>query len=146
MSPLVEAKPEGQEINFAYFTVDLDSPQTFDADLFDNQAEQIGEENNREFRLKYIVIGNIMYLFPLKVQHDIAYNYIAKTLTSNLELQSSGKVTVDLLYPPEHISRRQIWGKSNTLKELLTIEASEQYKREILSSKLGDFFKIGYER
>lgn len=146
MSPSVEITPERQEINFAYFTVDLDSPQTFDADLFDDQAERIGDENNREFRLKYIVINNKMYLFPLNIQHDAAYNAIARTLVSNPELQSSGKVSVDLLYPRENISRRQIWGKSTTLKELLTIEASEQYKREILASKLGDFFKIGYER
>lgn len=119
-----------------YFCVNLISLEEFNAVLFDEQFDLIKDPIMSQ--LKYIVIDDRMFLFPVKQSHLYFYHSITKD--PNSKLQSAGRVTV--LFAEGRFTTRVIDGYAESLESILPIEASDQYRSNELKPKLDQFFKF----
>ncbi len=139
MSPRVEALRTLEIIKTDYFAIDLLAPDGFDLDLFDRQMECVGGS------AKFIVVGNIMFVFPLWQSHSNFYNFLKHETTE--ELQCGGFVSVTSSIKGNLVART-IDGHSNSLSQFYSLPKarSNTYRDGVIKERLGEFFNVVGEK
>jgi|SRR3989344_8510516 len=135
MPPVVEGLRNLEASPNEYFTVDLNDPESFDPQSFDQMCEAVTKKE-RGLIAKFIVKDHIMNVFDPGIDHIIFYE-----LSGSGDLQCAGSLVVT----PEgfgHKAGRIILGSSETLARILPKSESEEYKYTVLAEKLGTYFLI----
>lgn len=135
MPPTVEGLEVGR-FQKPFFSIDLEGTENFDAERFDQQANEVIAANDEpsNARLKFVVVGSRMAIFSSDIMHVDAYMSLPDKYDG--ELLCGGMVTV-------RENKRIIWGNSVSLKKRrLKLEASDNFKNTVLQSELGEYFEI----
>ncbi len=137
MPPVVEGFFNKELLgNINFFSINLGVPEPLDINYFDRLFKKAFPPGlNGEIQAKYIVCGDVMYIFNKILQHDEFY--IAKVGG----LQSAGRVGVVIT---EKGIERRIFDYSANLNQCgsLSREQSDTYKKTEIGEKLGFYFKI----
>lgn len=143
MAPRVEA-PEVNNGKVNCFSVDINDPSSFDPQLFDQLAKQVGYTDGIDTSmLKFVVIGGRMWIFPFEQSHFDFYSRLKVEKVG--KLQSAGMVRVKYFIPDrydETLVRRNIDDSSDSLESDLLKPDSERYKLGVMKEKLGKFFRV----
>jgi hypothetical protein len=136
MTPDMDFFPEQDKI-VSHFTLSLVDGKPFDPDRFDIMTRQVGEKEGDKFGLKYLVIDDLMYVFPPTVNHDVLF----WQLENMGNLTSAGHIFVQ--FYNDKVFMRQIINGSGTLRRasLLTNGDSEDYLDKTIMPILGEYFR-----
>lgn len=136
MAPRVET-PELQNGSITRFSVDLNSPDEFNTELFDRLAKEVNCTVSVSI-LKYIVIEGRMWVFSNNESHYGLWTDL-KNKGEVGRLQSAGCIEVRHY---EILPRRILDDWSSSLDPDLLKSDSNRYKLGPLKEKLGNFFMI----
>lgn len=138
---MIESPRTSEATRTAYIFFDLFNMELFDAAAFDKLAVSLSS-GKVICLLKYIVLteegGDRMYVIPERVQHITFLNQL-RMVGNNGSPCSAGEIIVI-----PKLGERSVTGYSQSLADanLLSVRASEAYKRDTLLRQLGEFFSI----
>ncbi len=139
---------ETQGAEGKYFVINLqEQVETFDLDLFHSQVKEVGSIRARypgRALVKYVVVGDRMFIFSSAIMHDSFYDSLKRSGVSG-EPQSAGNIEIDFtLSHPGLKSGRKIASYSLSLaqSDQLPSEKSDEYKRTTIKRVLGGLFQV----
>lgn len=135
MPPKVErVSPEVSVKEVGYFCLVMDSPESFDAVVFDAYAYALmsPKDSPSQFYLKWIVRGETVIFFPDDIRHSVM-NYRFESNGDTSPLHAAGYLTMQKVGGQY---TRTIWGASRSLDGVLSTESSDTYKKEQLRQRL----------
>lgn len=154
MPPTVE-QGISQVYNRPYFSVDLNGPDEFDIELFNQQLRQIAVRHDRDSptgQAKFMVLDPEILIFNSSDRHADIYDCVRRVSKHSGELVCAGYIDFNLLGVGEdpinlggvvlNPGQMLISGYSATLVGSLRPNSSEAYKRNVLSKRLPGLFKI----
>ncbi len=157
MPPTVEQGIK-QAYDRSYFSVDLNGPDEFDVELFNQQLREVAVRRDRDSptsstgQVKFMVLDPEMLIFNTSARHSDIYDCVRRVSKNSGELVCAGHIDFNLLGAGEDPINRGgvvlnsgemlISGYSATLVGSLGPNSSEDYKRNILSKRLPGLFKF----
>lgn len=144
MSPLVESEKH-KPSDLPYFRVLLNDPSDFNDELFDSLAKKAGyDETAGMSLLKFIVVSDVMFVFPDNIMHDDFWYAIKDDSKPEGRPQCAGRIVLRDVPKGAPIPKRVISDHSYTLNRegILSTEDSNKYKMEIIAPKLGPYFQV----
>jgi hypothetical protein len=147
-SELRKFETRGGKDGGSYLEIDLKNENGLDIGRFDELVKEIrGFQEGRTgiINLKYIVARDRLCMFREEVEHiDFFMKLSREGMVGDDDLQSGGQVMVWIMKNNE--VKREIYGLSGTLKYYagLSVEDSEKYKKEVMESRLDEWFSFSY--
>lgn len=148
MPPLVRRFREGEpNPGLGAFVIELNSPHPFDIAEFDRLASALNPKPDAKlYYLKWIARGERMVIFRERsldgrsLQHSVV-NYFMQSNGDPGPLQSAGHLEMFTRAGETGVYRR-IYGHSMTLDLILTPEASNKHKLEVIKPALQEHFTV----
>lgn len=136
MAPSVENK---EFFDIKYPVINISDTRTFSPFLFDFLVKRLTfSELFRVSQLRFVVANDRLVSFPRLLRPDDVHVLVDQL---GRRLQCAG--SLDIFFDPiGRTLRREIYGHSKVLRNIIPLEQSNQYKQEVIVPRLGVHFDI----